>query len=79
MKNRYIEHWDDERDIDHGIIVTLRYGWSFCEKEHQGVMSFETISEAREAVKRKNIYQCQCTKCSAFQPKATQRPCLEHK
>lgn len=64
MKNKYVEHWDDERDLDHGIIVTLKYGWSFYANEHQGVMSFETFTEAREAVKRKNIYPCSCSRCT---------------
>ena len=63
MTNKYIQYWDDERNLDHGVIVTLRYGWSFCDNHHQGVMSFETVSEAREASKRKNIYPCHCDKC----------------
>ena len=64
MSSIYVEHWDDERDLDHGIIVTLRYGWSFLEHEHQGVMSFETVTEAKEAVKRKNIFPCSCEQCN---------------
>lgn len=36
MMGKHIEHWDDERNLDHGIIVTLKYGWSFYENEHQG-------------------------------------------
>lgn len=63
MASKYIEHWDDERNLDHGIIVTLKYGWSFYDKSHQDVMSFETATEAREATKRKNIYPCNCEKC----------------
>lgn len=62
---KQIQHWDDERNLDHGIIVTLAWGWSFYDREHQGVMSFETITEAKEATKIKNIYPCHCEKCEA--------------
>lgn len=70
MAQKYIEHWDDERNLDHGIIVTLRHGWSFYEHGHQGVMGFETVSEAREATKRKNIYPCKCNRCRKDKPNA---------
>lgn len=62
---KHIEHWDDERGLDHGIIVTLSWGWSFYENKHQGVMSFETITEAKDATKLRNLYRCNCRECSA--------------
>ncbi len=61
--SKHVEFWHDERNLDHGIIVTLHYGWSFYEFEHQGVMSFETVTEAREAIKLKNVYKCTCAVC----------------
>lgn len=56
-----IEFWDDERDCDNGIIVTLHYGWSFEPGEHQGVRGFDTVREAREAVRY--TYPCSCGEC----------------
>jgi hypothetical protein len=63
---KHVEFWDDERNLDHGILVTLQYGWSFYEREHQGVMSFEAITEAREAIKLKNVYRCSCDACRNY-------------
>lgn len=44
-----VEHWDDERDIGNGIIVTLRPGHVFY--DDCGVMGFDTLVEARDAVR----------------------------
>lgn len=62
----WVEYWDDERNIDNGIIVTLRYGWSFESDCHEGVRGFDTVTEALEAVKRKHIYPCQCEECVKY-------------
>ena len=61
--NKRIEFWDDERDADNGIIVTLHYGWSFENGEHSGVRGFDTLTEAREATKIKNLNRCHCDEC----------------
>ena len=44
-----VEHWDDERAIGNGIIVTLRPGHFFY--DDGGVMGFDTVTEARSAVR----------------------------
>ena len=60
---RWVECIDDERAIGNGVIVTLIYGWSFSDVQHQGVMSFHSLSEAREAVRKSNICRCVCDTC----------------
>lgn len=44
-----IEHWDDERGIGNGIIVTLRPGLFFY--DDCGVMGFDTVREAKREVR----------------------------
>ena len=63
--NKAIEHWDDERRIGNGIIVTLHYGWSF-EPTHEGVRGFDTVREAREATRLKALYRCRCQQCIRY-------------
>ncbi|HYW76262.1 MAG TPA: hypothetical protein VFA48_06510 [Gammaproteobacteria bacterium] len=63
-RNKAIEHWDDERQIGNGIIVTLYFGWSFEPGEHQGVRGFDTVREAREATRLKALYRCRCQQCT---------------
>ncbi|MBU7589984.1 MAG: hypothetical protein KAF42_12300 [Sphingopyxis terrae] len=43
------EHWDDERGIGNGIIVTLLPGHLFY--DDCGVMGFDTVREARDAIR----------------------------
>ena len=51
--NRAIEHWDDERASDGGIVVTLHYGWSFDPKPyHEGVMIEYTDVSPEQSFKR---------------------------
>lgn len=63
MKAKHIEHWDDERDQGHGIIVTLQWGWSFEYRTHEGVRGFDTVTEARQGTRRKALYRCDCADC----------------
>lgn len=63
MKTKYIEHFDDERDNGNGVIVTLRWGWSYYASEHSGVQGFDTVGEARNESTRANIYPCACPLC----------------
>lgn len=44
-----VEHWDDERGIGNGIIVTLLPGHFFY--DDCGVMGFNTVREARNAIR----------------------------
>jgi len=60
---KHVEHWDDESDLDHGIIVTLRYGYSFEHHQHSGVMGFDTARDARNAIKLENLWRCNCAEC----------------
>ena len=48
-KHPLVAHWDDERDIGNGIIVTLRPGYFFY--DDCGVMGFDTVRSAREALR----------------------------
>lgn len=61
---KWVQHWDDERNLGHGIIVTLHYGWSFAANEHQGVQGFDTVTDARDGVKKENLFQCKCENCA---------------
>jgi len=67
-KNRIpktVEHWDDERAIGNGVIVTLHYGWSFEHMNHEGVRGFDTVREALSASAQKRLYPCRCAECLA--------------
>jgi hypothetical protein len=58
LKKKFVEHFDDERELDNGIIVTLHFGFSFYGHEHLGVMSFDTIREVENA----EVFPCNCDK-----------------
>ncbi len=60
---KHVQFWDDERGDGNGIIVTLHYGWSFEHSQHTGVMGFDTLREARDAIKLKNVERCTCKEC----------------
>jgi len=62
--NRAIEHWDDERGMGNGIIVTLHYGWSFEYIHHEGVRGFDTVADARRDTAIKRIFRCPCDECN---------------
>jgi len=49
-KHPIVEHWDDERSLGNGIIVTLRDGVYFY--DDCGVMGFDTSAEAKGEVRR---------------------------
>lgn len=54
FKREWVAHVDDERDLDHGIIVTLAKGWFFKDSP-EGVRGYDTMREAREDTKRTNV------------------------
>lgn len=45
-----VEHWDDERSIGNGILVTLKPGHFFY--DDCGVQGFDTAAEARKEIRR---------------------------
>ncbi len=51
----YVSHVDDERELDHGFIVTLKAGYSFADEADCGVRGFDTMREVREAIKKQNV------------------------
>lgn len=63
MGKNAIEHWDDERNVGNGIIVTLRRGLSFESHCHEGVRGFDTVSEARRGTACKRLHTCNCDEC----------------
>lgn len=62
---KHIEDWSDERASGNGIIVTLQWGYTFESGEHEGVRGFDTLAEAKEETKRKNVYRCNCRECAS--------------
>lgn len=60
---KWVWTWDDEREIGNPIMIGLHYGYSFEPDEHEGIRSFDTVSEARTGVQKKNVYPCDCNIC----------------
>jgi len=58
-----VEFWDFDEPEAQGGIVTLHYGWSFEPPAcgHCGVKGFDTIKEAKEAIR--SAYKCDCDEC----------------
>ena len=52
-------HWvafaDDERNLDNGIIVTLKDGYCFADDPGCGVRGFDTAAEALKGTTRASI------------------------
>jgi hypothetical protein len=55
QKRNWIEHIDDERSIDNGIIISLQKGWTFEADPSCSVMGFDTVSEAIEGTRRNAV------------------------
>lgn len=51
-KRPWIAYIDDERDLEHGIIVTLVDGWDFAADPGCGVYGFDTIAEVKAGTKK---------------------------
>jgi hypothetical protein len=62
MKHAKIEHWDDERDIDNSLIVTLKKGWRF-DSVGEHVRGFDSKREAMQEVR--SAVKCTCMQCES--------------
>jgi hypothetical protein len=54
-KPSFVAHIDDEREFDHGYIVTLKTGYTFADEPDCGVRAFDTLGELKTALKKENI------------------------
>ena len=68
---RQIQYWD--LDEPGSVIVTLHYGWSFENGNHEGVRGFDTEAEAIE--KSRMAYMCRCSECVENMKKRKIRVC----
>ena len=53
----WIANVDDERDLDHGIIVMLKDGWFFKADPGCGTRGFDTIAEAKAGTTKSEVYE----------------------
>ena len=60
----YVEHVDDERNIDNGIIITLMPGFAFVADPDCGVRGFDTVTEAQRGTARVAVTKRRETPCS---------------
>ena len=51
----YVSHVDDETELDHGFIVTLKTNYFFADEPDCGVRAFDTIAELKQSIKKENI------------------------
>lgn len=56
-----VEHWDDERNCDNGIIITVKSGYHWIDDHGLHVKGFDTVTEARKALR--DIERCRCKLC----------------
>lgn len=54
-KPSFVAHIDDETDLDHGFIVTLKTGYTFADEPDCGVRAFDTLSELKKALTKNNV------------------------
>jgi hypothetical protein len=60
-----VEDWSDERSSGDYIYVTLNWGLRWDETDGDHMKSFETVSEAREALKTE-VSICYCKACLKY-------------
>jgi len=53
----WIQHIDDERNLDNGIIVTLRNGWEFNDDPTCGTRGFDNMTEVKSGTKKSEVNQ----------------------
>ncbi len=64
---KHVDYWDDERNADNGIIVTLKSGYKWRYYDHGlHVLGFDTVKEAHTAVVGQT-QKCDCALCAAEQ------------
>jgi hypothetical protein len=61
----HVAHIDDETALDHGYIVTLADGCTFKDEPDCGVRAFDTLAEAKQAIKASNILKAAAPKSTA--------------
>ena len=52
---KHVSHIDNETDLEHGYIVTLKEGYTFIDEPDCGVRGFDTMAELKQAIKQSNI------------------------
>lgn len=55
----HIDHIDDERNIDNGIIVTLKKPFCFAEDPGCGVRGFDSVAETRAGCALSKVYRAE--------------------
>ena len=55
----WVQHVDDERNIDNGIIVMLKEGWEFQLDPGCGTRGFDTPTEAKAGTAKTAVRQTQ--------------------
>ena len=56
-----VAHWDDERSLGNSLIVSLKPGWQWPDEEGVHVRGFDTVKEARVALRQTT--PCNCPQC----------------
>ncbi len=56
-----IANWDDERSLGNSLIVSLKPGWQWPDEEGAHVRGFDTVKEARVALRQTT--PCNCPQC----------------
>lgn len=54
-------HWDDERHLGNGYIITLKPGWRWEEWDTSHVRGFDTQAEIMDDLKY--VVKCDCQVC----------------
>jgi hypothetical protein len=54
-KRDWIAYVDDERNLGHGIIVTLKEGWFFNDGDKNGIRGYDTLTEAKKDTSKNNV------------------------
>ncbi len=53
----HVAHVDDERNLDNGIVVTLREGFYFASDPGCGVRGFDSPKEAERGTRTAQVYK----------------------
>jgi hypothetical protein len=57
-----IDHWDDERNIGNGIIITIKGGYKWSFDDHGlHVRGYDTVREATDELR--DVVPCNCEQC----------------